>query len=39
MNDKEKIQKLSRNGKNNWEKKFTWEHISFQYEKVLLGNN
>lgn len=31
------LKKLSKDGRKNWEKKFTWDRISLEYEKVLLG--
>lgn len=37
LNDRTLLLKLSENGKKNWKKKFTWDTISYQYEKVLSG--
>ncbi|MCJ7800830.1 MAG: alpha-L-glycero-D-manno-heptose alpha-1,3-glucosyltransferase, partial [Candidatus Marinimicrobia bacterium] len=31
------LKKLGKDGRKNWEKKFTWDYISLEYEKVLLG--
>ncbi len=31
------LKKLGKDGRENWKKKFTWEHISLEYEKVLAG--
>jgi len=31
------LAKYGKDGKNNWKNKFTWDHISTEYEKVLLG--
>ena len=37
LKDEVLLKKLSLDGRKNWENKFTWDHISFEYEKVLLG--
>lgn len=31
------LKKLGKDGRKNWENNFTWDHISLEYEKVLLG--
>ena len=31
------LKKLGKDGRKNWKNKFTWDHISLEYEKVLLG--
>ncbi|NHZ84836.1 MAG: glycosyltransferase [Planctomycetia bacterium] len=37
LKDKKLLETLGRNGRKNWQKHFTWDHISLEYEKVLLG--
>lgn len=37
LTNKTKLNELGKNGRNNWKKKFTWDNISYQYEKVLKG--
>jgi glycosyltransferase involved in cell wall biosynthesis len=37
LNDETLLLKLSENGKKNWKEKFTWDTISYQYEKILSG--
>ena len=31
------LKTLGKNGRENWKKRFTWENISLEYEKVLFG--
>jgi len=37
LKDEMLLKILSKDGRKNWKKKFTWEHISLEYEKVLAG--
>lgn len=37
LRDEVLLKKLSLDGRKNWENNFTWDHISLEYEKVLLG--
>ena len=37
LKNKVLLKKLGEDGRKNWEKKFTWDHISLEYEKVLEG--
>lgn len=37
LKNKTLLKKLGKDGKDNWGKRFTWDHISRKYEKVLLG--
>ena len=39
LRNKALLKKLRNDGKSNWENKFTWDHISLEYEKVLLGKS
>jgi glycosyltransferase involved in cell wall biosynthesis len=36
--DPEKRATLGKQGRSNWEKRYSWEKITFEYEKVLQGN-
>ncbi len=36
LKDEKLLKILGENGRNNWKKRFTWDHISKKYEKVLL---
>ena len=38
LNNGKLLNKLSKDGKANWKNKFTWDKISSEYEKVLLGD-
>jgi glycosyltransferase involved in cell wall biosynthesis len=38
LKNKALLKKLSKDGRKNWENKFTWDQISLEYEKILLGN-
>lgn len=38
MEDPNKREKLGKNGKKNWQERFTWEKITLEYEKILKGN-
>ena len=38
VKDPEKLKLLGANGKKNWTDNYTWDRITLEYEKVLLGN-
>jgi len=37
LSNKNELSRLSEKGKKNWKLKFTWDIISYHYEKVLVG--
>jgi len=36
LGDKSRLEKLSRSGRESWKKRFTWERIALEYERVYL---